>query len=237
MPPPISEIVLDHVAVAVPSVEAARARWVDELGGVYMWGGDNGGFQAHDVRYKNGAKLELLQPSAGLDGNDFVTKFLEKRGAWVHHITFKVASLTDALDRVADHGLGAVDVDLSHPFWKEAFLRPSQVGRIVIQLAESQEHGHWHEAEPGTPPSWGAAFVGPLLHVESPEWADRLYRGLLGGTPEVDDAGRTVYRWPESPLVITVDAGEPGAHGLLVDDWERELPADPSFGPPVLRRR
>src|SRR5688500_18744967 len=101
MPPPITDIVLDHVAVAVPSVEAARARWVDELGGAYMWGGDSGGFQAHDIRFRNDAKLALLQPSTDASGNDFVTTFLDKRGAWVHHITFKVGSLADALDRVA----------------------------------------------------------------------------------------------------------------------------------------
>jgi len=236
---PISGITLDHVAVAVPSVPDALARWVAELGGVYLWGGDNGAFQSHDIRYRNGANLELLQPTEHGDGNDFVSKFLERRGAGIHHLTFKVGSLGEALERVAEHDLDAVDIDMSRPWWKEAFLRPSQVGRIVIQLAESGEHdhgdgSHWHEPPAVEAPAWGAELVGPLLSMDSFDRAEGLYAGLLGGEAE-RDGERVVYRWPDSPLVVTlVPDDRAGARCLLVSGWDGQLPSHPHFGPPVL---
>src|SRR5436189_18731 len=106
---PISGITLDHVAVAVPSVPDALARWVAELGGVYLWGGDH------------------------------------------------------------EHGDGS----------------------------------QWPEPPGVEPPGRGAELVGPLLSVESFDWAERLYAGLLGGEAE-RDGERVVYRWPDSPLVVTL---------------------------------
>jgi methylmalonyl-CoA/ethylmalonyl-CoA epimerase len=182
----IEQIQLDHVAVAVPSIERARARWIDELGGADLHGGDGGVYEIHHYRYANGAKLELLQPSPHSSLSEygptgppgFVERFLSKRGAWAHHITFKVGSLESALDQVREHGLDAVDVNLTDPMWKEAFLRPSQVGRIIIQLAWSTFHDEDWARFSGQPvphpPAGAASLVGPLLGVESLAWAEWL---------------------------------------------------------------
>jgi catechol 2,3-dioxygenase-like lactoylglutathione lyase family enzyme len=239
---PISSIRLDHVAVAVPSIEAAHARWVDELGGAQLHGGDSGIFEAHQYRYTNGAKLELIAPSAQSRPASFVGRFLAKRGAGIHHITFKVHSLAEALDAMQSHGLDPVDVDLSDEMWKEAFLRPSQVGRIVLQIAEStfsdEDWARFSGAPLPQPPPGAASLVGPLLGVESLQWAESLYAGLLGGQPEKESTGRLVFSWPDSALVISVtESSEPGAQCLLVEGWDGSLPAHPRFGPPVRPRR
>lgn len=237
---PIEDITLDHVAVAVPSVRDAHARWVHELGGADLRGGDNGTFEAHEFRYANGGKLELIQPSSYAGAQGFVASFLAKFGAGIHHITFKVRSIADALDAVESHGLQAVDKNVVHDHWKEAFLRPSQVGRIVIQIAESAfSDADWERfAEAPLPHAapWAPSLIGPLLGVESMAWAERLYSGLLGGAVAKDAAGRLTFGWPDSPLVVTVVEDEPGARGLLVDGWDGSLPAHPRFGPPVRPR-
>src|SRR5438093_307724 len=108
---PISDITLDHVAVAVPSIHDAHARWVGELGAADLHGGDNGVFEAHQFRYANGGKLELLQPSSWNRGPSFVVQFLDKFGAGIHHLTFKVKSMVHALAKIEAHGLEVVDAD------------------------------------------------------------------------------------------------------------------------------
>src|SRR2546423_7233015 len=234
MPSAISNARLDHVAVAVPDIETALRRWVGDLGGQALHGWDEGTFSGYQVRYSNDGKLELVTPGSTDHGQGFVTRFLQSKGAGVHHVTFKVPSLTAALGAVESHGLDPVDVNMDGDWWKEAFLRPSQVGRIVIQLAE-QGHQHWELMEQPAPT--GASLVGPLLGVESLGWAEGLYSGILGGTPEKDDAGRLCFRWPDSPLVITVvESAQPGPQCLLVDGWDGSLDADPALGAAVKAR-
>ena len=125
---------LDHVAVALNSIEPAVKLYRDALGGEYLMGGDRAEtWKWVQFRWPGGGKVELLEPKA----KGFLTNFLDKRGEGLHHMTFKTDDIEAAIAGVEAQGYELVDVDLEGPNWKEAFLRPSKAHGTLIQVAQS----------------------------------------------------------------------------------------------------
>ena len=127
------EFRLDHVAVALRSIKPALDLYRDGLGGAYLMGGDQDTWRWVQLRYPNGAKVELLEPL----GQGFLSRFLEKRGEGLHHVTFKTDDIRGAIDHLVELGYELVDVNLDDPSWQEAFLRPSKSHGTLIQIAQS----------------------------------------------------------------------------------------------------
>jgi methylmalonyl-CoA/ethylmalonyl-CoA epimerase len=125
---------LDHVAVALNSIESAVPLYRDALGGEYLMGGDRAEtWKWVQFRWPGGGKVELLEPKA----EGFLSRFLDKRGQGLHHVTFKTDDIEAAIAQVEAQGYELVDVDLEGPNWKEAFLRPSKAHGTLIQVAQS----------------------------------------------------------------------------------------------------
>jgi len=189
--------VLDHVAVAVERWADAWPRYVEELGGAWASGGVNVGFGPAQLRFGNGARLEVLQP-CDWEANPFLRRFLDQHGPGPHHLTFKVPDIRQALARVSAAGFDPVGVDLRDPTWQEAFLHPRQAGGVVVQLAQSATE--WASPPPkGFPrPATAPADLEHVTHVVAdlgPALA--LFHDLLGGTVVADgdhagDAWRSV---------------------------------------------
>jgi methylmalonyl-CoA/ethylmalonyl-CoA epimerase len=131
---------LDHVAVAVRSIDPALKLFRDALGGNYLFdgpiesGGDRGSWRWYQLGLPGGGKIELLEPL----GDGFLTRFLEERGEGFHHITLKTDDIEAAMDRIRQNGFELVDVNLDDENWKEAFLRPKQAHGTLIQIAQSK---------------------------------------------------------------------------------------------------
>ena len=124
----------DHVAVAVHSIKAALPLFRDALGGEYLMGADQDGtWRWVQFRYANGGKVELLEPL----GEGFLSRFLERHGEGLHHVTFKTDDIRAAIEHVQSLGYEVVDVSLSEPSWQEAFLRPSKAHGTLVQIAQS----------------------------------------------------------------------------------------------------
>ena len=125
---------LDHVAVAVHSIKDALKLYRDALGGQYLMGGDSDTWRWVQVKFANGGKVELLEPL----GEGFLSRFLEKRGEGLHHITFKTDDIRAAIEELERAGYELVDVNIENPDWREAFLRPSRAHGTLIQVAQSR---------------------------------------------------------------------------------------------------
>ncbi len=125
------------MAVAVRSVKQALPLFRDALGGEYLMGGDSpdGTWRWVQFRYAGGGKVELLEPL----GDGFLSRFLERHGEGLHHVTFKTDDIEAAIAELEGEGYELVDVDLTGPDWKEAFLRPSRAHGTLIQVAWSSE--------------------------------------------------------------------------------------------------
>jgi catechol 2,3-dioxygenase-like lactoylglutathione lyase family enzyme len=134
---------LDHVALGAADTAGALRFLTGTLGGTVIFGGESIGFRPMQVwvgtNDGHGMPVELLEPWA-VDQNDFLARFVARHGAGPHHLTFKVADLAAALERVRGAGFHPVNINLADPQWKEAFLMPSEAHGTVVQLAES--HGH-----------------------------------------------------------------------------------------------
>ena len=148
----------DHVSLAVRTMAAAMPLYRDLLGGRYVQSGENNQAGRHfrwlEMQMPGGAMLELIEP-AGPDS--FLHAFLDKRGEGVHHFTFQVDSLRQALDELRGHGYEPVQVDASNPHWREAFIHPKQGHGVLIQLFESDLSLEQQEALQQT--DWGRALA------------------------------------------------------------------------------
>jgi catechol 2,3-dioxygenase-like lactoylglutathione lyase family enzyme len=200
---------LDHVAIAVADVDVALAHWWKAVGGGMVAGESDDAITWVQVRMAAGGKLELLGPPPG--GGGFVPRFLDRFGPTIHHVTLKVDDLVSAVATVRAAGYDIVDVQDTSPWWHEAFLRPSQVGGLIVQLAWTPEDDAATAARLGitatAPRSSAPRLLGPTLRHPDLDAAAGLWT-LLGA--DVDRTGpRLVCRWPRSALDVVVEAGQP----------------------------
>lgn len=225
----------DHVAVAVPSIAEASRRWVDELHGVWLTGAfEGGGFTTRQARYANRAKLELLEP-ATRDG--FAQGFLDRFGPRIHHVTLKVPDLRAAIDAVGEAGLEAVDVSYAIATWHEAFLRPSQVGGLIVQLAHTpHSDADWARlagVELPAPDPRAPALLGPTLAHPDLDAARHVWTALGAEVSELP-SGALEARWGDAPLTVqVVEGSQAGPRGLRFAP-DPALPADGVAGPGTL---
>jgi methylmalonyl-CoA/ethylmalonyl-CoA epimerase len=204
------------VAIAVKRLADAPEFLVGQLGGTPVEGGPGPGYSWAQWEYLGGGRIEVLDP-AGPPGG-FLHRFLERHGPGVHHVTFKVTDLRVAATAAEGFGYEVVGYHDLSPGWREAFLHPKQALGIVVQLAESNtelEAGEWRSGfvfpKAPEPPEALAQVVGVRMTVQSADRARRQWEHLLGATCR-DEDGILVFRWPESPLRISVvvepDQGE-----------------------------
>ncbi len=201
-------VVFDHIAIAIPRMADAPAFLVGELGGTPDHGGPSGAYTFGQWRFTGGGRLEILEP-LGEDG--FLHRFLAQRGPAIHHVTFRVPSLREACARAEAHGYKIVGFDDSHREWQEAFLHPKQALGVVVQIVESepappgQRRRRWHAPPgPANPPP-AVTVVGLRMSARSRERARLQWELILQGEGTDGARGELIYRWPGSPMRITVE--------------------------------
>lgn len=146
-PVPGIEAAFDHVAVAAPEIRPLLHLYCGILGARYLYGGVNReyGFKAITFRFAGGGKIELLEPLAE---STFLDSFLERtrcRGG-LHHITFVVDSLEEAIEAASHQGLETFGRDTHEGGWSEVFIHPRAAAGVLIQLVENL--GGWDTPNP-----------------------------------------------------------------------------------------
>jgi catechol 2,3-dioxygenase-like lactoylglutathione lyase family enzyme len=209
---------LDHVALAAMDTAPLLRFLTGTCGATVLWGGQAIGFRPMQVYAGDaiaGMRIELLEPWA-VEHNDFLARFVARHTHGPHHLTFKVPDIDAAIERVRASGFRPVNVDLSDPNWKEAFLLPKEAHGTVVQLAESNEshqtrdraamletarrdgaHGHprwWVDPEPPHGPALQLRHV--VVRTPSLSSALAFFAGMLGGDVSEEQAGRVHLTWP-----------------------------------------
>ena len=224
----MSEIQLDHIAIAMHRLNDAPTFVAGVLGGIPFFGMDAGVFRFGQWEFEGDGRIEILEPR-GDDG--FVHRFLATRGPGVHHVTFKVPSLRDACDRAESLGYGIVGYNDANPYWKEAFLHPKDALGIVVQLAQAAgkgpTRGKWRTAPPGpaNPPP-PVRILGLRTRAQSEARAERQWGALLHGTASREQ-GLLVYQWPVSPLRIATEVDPTADEGPVQIDVVSPRPIAP----------
>ena len=126
---------LDHVAIAVPSIERA-AELYERLSGARCSTIET--LPEQGVRVAFVGALELLEP---IHPDTAVGRFLKSRGTALHHVAYRTTDLAADLARFREQGLQLID---DHPRpgargHQVAFLHPSGTGGILVELVEHRE--------------------------------------------------------------------------------------------------
>lgn len=139
---------LDHVGIAVRSLEERLRFWTGALG-LDVAATDT--VESEGVRVAllpaGEARLELLEPSRP---DSPIARFLDTRGEGLHQIALAVDDVASVLERVRSLGLPMLDASprAGAHGTKVAFLHPKATGGVLVELVE-REGAREARLEPG----------------------------------------------------------------------------------------
>ncbi len=127
---------IDHLGIAVRSIEDAAPLFITLLGGVVTNGGDDprGGIRTLQLTYPGGFRLELVEP---LRGDSGVARFLARKGQGMHHLTVIVENIEVAIKSLLAADFELIDTDTGNPRWRATYVRPRSGFGVLLQIVES----------------------------------------------------------------------------------------------------
>jgi methylmalonyl-CoA/ethylmalonyl-CoA epimerase len=132
---------VDHVAIAVTSIDGALAKYQQALGLDVKEREVVASQKTEAALLPVGeTSIELIEPK----GNETLAKFIEKKGPGLHHIALEVEGIEGALAFLKAAGVPLVDETprVGARGHKVAFLHPKATGGVLIELVEpAGEHG------------------------------------------------------------------------------------------------
>ncbi len=127
---------IDHIGVAVKSIEQAGKFYTDVLG-LKIQDVETVAEQKVQVAFLpiTDSEVELLQSTAP-DGP--VAKFIDARGEGVQHIAFRVADLEEALAELKAKGVRLIDEKPRYGAGgaRIAFIHPKETNGVLIEICE-----------------------------------------------------------------------------------------------------
>ena len=123
---------LDHVAIAVPSIEGA-AHLFESITGEECSPVERIESQGVNVAFVG--PIELLE---ALEPGGAVARFLERRGPGLHHIAYRVADVKGEIARLEAEGFQPIDREPRRGARGHlvAFLHPKSSGGVLVELVE-----------------------------------------------------------------------------------------------------
>ncbi len=134
---------LDHVAIAVPDLDAAIRRFTEDLG-LSLAGTEDvlSALTRTAFLPVPGTRIELIHP---LDGRGPVATSLEKRGPGLHHLCFETDDIEADMARLRERGYRLLS-DAPQPGahgTRVVFVHPKGFDGVLIELAEHpRDHAH-----------------------------------------------------------------------------------------------
>ncbi len=132
---------LDHIGIAVNSVEDAKKFWSDVLG-LPMAGSETVAEQKVTTAFfpVGDTEVELLESTAP-DGP--IAKFIEKNGGrgGVQHLAFRVENIEEALAELKSRGVPLIDEKprMGAGGAKIAFLHPKATYGVLVEISERHD--------------------------------------------------------------------------------------------------
>jgi len=127
---------LNHIGIAVRSIDAQRSFYEGTLGAVFEGAEDVPDQKVRVAFFRiNDIRLELLEP---IDPTSTIATFLEKRGEGLHHVAFTVESIEARIAELKQSGLRMID-NVPRPgahHMQIAFLHPKSTFGVLTELCE-----------------------------------------------------------------------------------------------------
>lgn len=123
-----------HIGIAVADLAAARHFFEENF---RLAPSDSESFGELDFAFipLAGTSLELLQSTSD---EGVISKFIQRRGQGVHHITFEVDDIQSELDRLKAKGIALINEQAYRNAHDElvAFVHPKSTYGILIELLQ-----------------------------------------------------------------------------------------------------
>ncbi|UOR01163.1 VOC family protein [Leucobacter allii] len=250
-----SGVALDHLALAVPDIDTALDRLRAELGAVIISGDEVPGYRFAMTRVgdaERGMNLELLEPWQS-EADDFLERFVRRRGAAPHHITFLQPDVRTTADALAARGYRLVRTKFDFGPWQETFIHPEHGCGTVIQLAastvpappmaelldaaaagrrpppvpfdeRSQNPFWWAQRHPPAPRGARPAVLERVaVEVADLGLVRELFLGALGGELCSESPTSIEVAWGTTGRIRFARASEPGVRALELSGLAREF--------------
>jgi len=132
---------IEHIGIATRALSEALAFWRDALG---LEVSETEEVSEQKVRVAmlpvGESRVELLEPTSE---DSPIAKFIEKRGAGIHHIAVRVSDIRESLSRLKEQGIRLVDETprIGAGGCLVAFVHPSSANGVLLELVEhTQSH-------------------------------------------------------------------------------------------------
>lgn len=129
---------IEHIGIATPRIEEALEFWRDALGLELVHREEVAEQGVRVAMLPIGEpRVELLEPTHAASP---VAKFLEKRGAGIHHIAVRVDDIHATLARLKAKGARLIDETprIGAEGCLVAFIHPASAGGVLLELVEHQ---------------------------------------------------------------------------------------------------
>ncbi len=127
---------IHHIGIATSEIAGAAAIWDQLLGLRADHTEEVAGQKVRVCMLPLGeSRLELLEPIAG---DSPISKFLERRGAGIHHIAISVQDITATLQDLKQKGACLIDEAprAGAGGCLVAFIHPSSTGGVLLELVQ-----------------------------------------------------------------------------------------------------
>jgi methylmalonyl-CoA/ethylmalonyl-CoA epimerase len=129
---------IDHLGIAVNSIEDGKKFWSDVLGLPFEGQETVEAQKVTTAFFPVGeSEVELLESTAP-DGP--VARYIEKKGAGIQHIAFRVENIEAALQELKAAGVRLIDETprIGAGGAQIAFLHPKATGGVLVELCQRQ---------------------------------------------------------------------------------------------------
>jgi methylmalonyl-CoA/ethylmalonyl-CoA epimerase len=130
---------IDHIGIAVKSIDEAKKFWVDLLGLKLSHIEEVPGQKVRVAMLEAGeTTIELLEPTSP---DSPIQRFIEKRGEGLHHLTLGTDNLAERLKKLKAANVALID---EHPRIgaggsRIAFLHPKSTHGVLVELREPHD--------------------------------------------------------------------------------------------------
>ncbi|MGG4267578.1 methylmalonyl-CoA epimerase [Peribacillus simplex] len=127
---------IDHIGIAVKSLDETLPLYTETLN-LELEGIETVESQGVKVAFilAGNTRLELLE---ALSPSSPIAKFIEKRGAGIHHVALGVAGIEDRIKEIKESGLRMIDDSSRKGAHKAdvAFIHPKSTAGVLFELCE-----------------------------------------------------------------------------------------------------
>ena len=129
--------IIDHVGIAVNSLESALPRWTAIMGGPPTGDEIVASEMVRVAFFGDGhGRVELLEPT---DPDSPIARHLDRRGEGIHHVCLSVNDLESALVKLAAEGAEPIPPGVRPGAGgaRVAFVHPKSMGGVLLELREA----------------------------------------------------------------------------------------------------